>query len=121
MSLTIDVSEVRAFARSMTTYNQRLGAPASAAFRRTVLAIEADAAVSAPYDLGNLRNSMSSTITGDGRGGQMTAEVGPTAEYGIYQEFGTSTHGAQPYLGPAFDRQTPGLDTALAQIAARAI
>ena len=51
----------------------------------------------------------------------MTAEIGPTAEYGLYQEFGTSVMAAQPFMGPAFDRRVAGYAAALAQIAAEAI
>lgn len=34
-----------------------------------------------------------------------TAEVGPTAEYGIYVELGTRFMDAQPYLSPALAEQ----------------
>lgn len=114
----VDTSEVRALSSRLATSGVRVGAQAALAFRRTVLAIEADAKVLAPVDTGNLRNSISSTVAGDGRSRAMVAEIGPTAEYGIYQEFGTSTQPGQPYLGPAFDRQMPTYMAVLAQLAA---
>jgi HK97 gp10 family phage protein len=83
------------------------------AVAKTLIDIEGDAKVGAPVDTGDLRNSISHEIDGDGMGG----EVGPTVDYGIWQEIGTSTQPGQPYLGPAFDRRSPVLEQALAQIA----
>lgn len=76
----------------------------------------------APVDLGQLRNSiMYKTNNGneggfnDGSGDAATREitdpsgkepqayVGTATEYGIYQEYGTRTQEAQPYLRPAID------------------
>lgn len=113
------------------------------ALRRTAFAIEADAKVLAPVDTGNLMNSISTTIEGDGRTGKMAAEIGPTAEYGIWVEHGTDPHAipnawgrgsdfgtessfhpgtpAQPYMGPAFDRQVSGYTEALASLASAAV
>lgn len=116
MGITIDTSEVRALGSRIAANGARIGARGSAVVRRAALAIEADAKVLAPYDTGNLAGSVSTTFTGDGRTGQMTAEIGPTAEYGIYQEYGTSTHGAQPFMGPAYDRQVPGYLAAVAKL-----
>lgn len=119
--MPLDISEVRALGSRLQTVGGRIGAPAAQAIRRTALAIEADAKALAPVDTGNLRNSISSEVTGDGRFGAITAEIGPTAEYGIYQEFGTSRMAAQPFLGPAFDRQAPAYAAALSEIAGKAI
>lgn len=121
MGVDIDLTQVRALGSRLSTAGARVGAKASAALRKTVFDIEADAKQLAPYETGNLKSSISSTITGDGRFGSMTAEVGPTAEYGIYQEFGTSVMAANPFMGPAFDRRVPGYTAALAQIADEAI
>lgn len=116
MTVHLDVSEVRGLAARITTNSGRLGARASAAFRKTAFDIEADAQALAPVDTGTLESSISTSITGDGRTGAMTAEIGPTVDYGIHQEYGTSTQAGTPYMGPAFDRRAPGLNHALAQI-----
>jgi len=118
MGVGIDVSELRAVGSRLQTASGRVGAKTSAALRKTAYDIEGDAKVLAPVDTGNLEGSISTTITGDGRTGAMTAEIGPTAAYGIYQEYGTSTQPGQPYLGPAFDRRMPAYTAALAQVAA---
>lgn len=117
MGINVDVSEARAVASRIGSAGGRVGAAASAALRKTALDIEADAKQLAPVDTGNLRNSISTDVTGDGRHGAMAAEVGPTAEYGIYQEYGTSTQPGTPSLGPAYDRRIGPYSEALAQLA----
>ncbi|WKN47147.1 HK97-gp10 family putative phage morphogenesis protein [Nocardioides sp. Arc9.136] len=121
MSLTLDTSEVRALASRVAGAGGRIGAQGSAVLRRAALAVEADAKALAPVDTGNLRNSISTTVSGDGRFGAMSAEIGPTAEYGIYQEYGTSTQTGTPFMGPAADRQLPAYADALATMAAAAV
>lgn len=116
--MPLDTSQAIAVATRLKTAGGRVGARGAAVFRRTVLAIEADAKALAPVDTGFLRGSISSTVTGDGRFGKMTAEIGPTAYYGVFQEYGTSTQPGKPFLTPAFDRQIPGYQAAVAQLAA---
>lgn len=121
MSIDVDLSEVRAFSSRLSTVGIRLGATHSAVFRKTVHDIQADAQALAPVDTGALRNSVTSTITGDGRSGAMVAEIGPTVDYGVHQEYGTSTQPGTPFMGPAFDRRVPGYAEALAILAEQAI
>lgn len=121
MGINVDTSQVRALSSRIALAGARVGAQGAAALRKTALDIEADAKQLAPVDTGNLKNSISTSFTGDGRSGGMTAEVGPTAEYGIYQEFGTSTQPGTPFMGPAYDRRVPGYLDALAQLAAGGI
>lgn len=116
MGIDFDASEVRALGSRIKTSSGRIGAKAAAALRKTAFDIEADAKVLSPYEFGTLRNSISTDIIGDGRNGAMTVEIGPTVEYGIYQEFGTSTQSGTPFMGPAFDRRAPGYTAALAQL-----
>lgn len=117
MGADLDITQAVAHGSRLSQAGARIGAPASAVLRRTAFAIQADAQAAAPVDTGNLMGSISTTITGDGRSGSMSAEVGPTAEYGVYQELGTSVMAAQPYMVPAFDRQVPGFTAALAKLA----
>ena len=51
----------------------------------------------APYDTGNLRNS----ITHDVDDGEPAAYIGTNVEYAPYQELGTIHMAAQPFLKPA--------------------
>lgn len=123
MGISIDVSEVAAVGSRLQTAGRRIGAPASAALRKTAFDIEADAKMLIEaydaVDTGTMLGSVSTTITGDGRTGAMRAEVGPTAEYAIYVHEGTSVMPGRPFMGDAFDRRMPGYTSALATIAAR--
>ena len=84
---------------------------ASKAVRKTDADIEADGKAFAPVDTGNLRGSISTDT------GVLSAEVGPTAEYGLYVEAGTSRMAPQPYMGPAADRREPEFAKAMELIA----
>lgn len=116
MSIELDVSQARAVASRFVANAGRIGAAAATVLRKTASDIEADAKALAPVDTGALRSSISTTITGDGRGGAMTAEIGPTVEYGVFQEYGTSTQSGTPFMGPAYDRRVGGYTEALAAV-----
>lgn len=121
MAISIDSSQLTALTARATSSRKIVGARVSAAVRKTAFDIERDAKALAPVDTGNLRASISTDITGDGNTGTITALIGPTADYGIYQELGTSRMAPQPYLGPAFDRRIGPLEAALGQIGATAL
>lgn len=93
---------------------------AGLAVRRTAFAIEATAKQLVPVDTGNLKNSIGSSPIGQDRAlgpGDLDAEIGPTADYAEYVEFGTSQHGPAAFMGPAFDRHAGDLEKALGQAA----
>lgn len=121
MAIEFDDSTVRAYSTRLKNSGPRVGARASAAFRKTIHDIEADAKMLIEaydaVDTGDMMNSTSSTIAGDGRFGEMTGEVGPTVDYGIYVHNGTSVMPGRPFLDDAFDRREPLLAQALAKIA----
>lgn len=116
--MKIDTSQLSAVGADIRRNGGHVGAKASAAFRKTIHDIEADAKNLSPIDTGALRNSISSDITGNGSFTTMAGEVGPTVDYGIWQEIGTSRMAAQPYLAPAFDRRIPGFLEAVAGLGA---
>lgn len=111
-----DVSELNSLAVSLESASGQVGHRASQVIRKTAADIEATAKQFAPVDTGALRNSIGHDITGDGRFGQVEAEIGPTVEYGAYVEFGTSRQAPAAYMGPALDRHTPGFVAALEQL-----
>lgn len=106
---TVDVSQLNTISADLG----RLGVKATtAAITATAAAANrtlAYAKLAAPVDTGNLRNSISADIRG------LTAEVGPTANYGRFVEEGTSRMAPQAYMGPAFDRVVPEYIQALEQ------
>lgn len=93
-----------------------VGAGAALVVRKTAANVERDAKILAPVDTGNLRNSISTDVTGDGRHRSVSAEIGPTADYGIYLERGTSHMPPHPFMGPAFDRHADGFTKAMAAL-----
>jgi HK97 gp10 family phage protein len=119
MGIDVDISEVRAISSRLATAGGRVGAKAAAALTKTAYDIEADAKEFSEVDTGAQRNSISTTLSGDGRFGAMSAEIGPTTEYSPYREFGTSIAAAHPFMGPAFDRRMPAYMDALGDIAAK--
>lgn len=115
-TMTIEAGELTALGENFKRGAGKVGALASKAVRKTAYDIQRDAQAGAPVDTGFLRASISVEFVGDGRFNGTAAEIGPTAEYGIYQELGTSEMPAQPYLAPAFDRRIGGFTQAMGQI-----
>jgi len=87
----------------------RVAAQASQVVRRTGQAVVRDAQAMAPVDTGALRASIGVDYDLDGLG----FEAGPTVLYGKFVEEGTSRMAPHAYLGPAFDRNVPGVVAAL--------
>lgn len=106
----IDVSQVNALAADLGRAQLAIVPKAAAVIRKTASDIEADAKNLAPVDTGNLRSSIGKSVNA------LHAEIGPSAEYGIYQEYGTSKMAPQPFMGPAFDRRAPGFVNAMSQL-----
>lgn len=94
-------NEVRALAVSLAAESVRVGARVARVVRRTAAAVERDAKALCPVDTGFLRNSITTSVGGDGRSSLMSAEVGPSANYAPFVEFGTSRMAPQPFLMPA--------------------
>lgn len=113
--MDIDTAELNKLIADLSAGSARVAAKASTVVRKAALDVEAEAKRLAPVDTGFLRNSIGSTITGDS--GSVTAEIGPTADYGAYLEFGTRSMAPRAYMGPALDRITPSFVQALEQTA----
>ena len=114
MAFTIDTSQLNALTASLVKAESTAKTMAGVAVAKTALDCEAAAKRHAPVRSGALRDSIGTTIAGD----RMSAEIGPTVNYGPYQEYGTSRPGgtAHPYMGPAVNEVTPGFISALEQI-----
>lgn len=111
-----DVSEVMAFANDIDRNADQVPALARLAVGKVGHDTVATMQAITPVDTGNLKNSESVDFTDGGLG----FEAGPTAEYGGYVEEGTSRMHAEPYAGPAADREFPMLEDALGDIGERA-
>lgn len=99
--------------RNLNNLIRRLPQRARNRVRAVAFQVEALAKMKAPVDTGSLRNSIYTSLKDENNppevatevlpnsDSELTAFVGPSVEYGIYQELGTSTMDAQPYLLPA--------------------
>ena len=85
---------------------------AQLAVRKTAADIEASGKRNSPVDTGHLRGSISTTISNGG----LSAEIGPTASYGAYVEFGTRRMRPQPFMRPAADQHFPEFTEAVARL-----
>lgn len=125
MDVRIDVSDVNRLAAELTTKAQRIGAEAAAVVRKGALNVKNDARRFAtglahapvyPYSIGY-------DIVGDGRFGQIAAEIGPDKDkrqgaLGNILEYGTVNNAPFAHLGPALDIEGPKFEKALAGLAA---
>lgn len=119
--MSYDASELRSLAADLGKGPRVLGRLARTAVRKTAKDVEHTAKLLAPVDTGNLKSSIgTSDLRAMGTSGSIEAEVGPTANYGIYLELGTSRMAAQPFMGPAADKHSPAFEQAMAEIAERA-
>lgn len=78
---------------------------------KTVFDVEAQAKTRAPVDTGALRNSIHGTMTGPTEG-----EVSAGVDYAIYQEYGTRTMPAHPFMIPAAEAVRPAFLAGARQI-----
>jgi len=90
---------------------------ASRIIQKTGHDVVRDAQAFCPVRTGNLRSSISVDFRYNG----LEFEAGPTAFYGGFIENGTSRIAPRAYLGPAFDRNVPGVVTALGLLGATVI
>lgn len=105
-----DFQEVSNLAADLTRRSNQIEPGAEKILGKTAADVTKDAKVLAPYEFGNLQNSIG--YTGEG----LEYEVSPTANYGIYQELGTSTMAAQPFMAPALERNKPPMLAAFDQL-----
>lgn len=125
MAAGADSSQLRKFAADLRTESGRVTGRGATVMRKTTQGIIRDAKAirsQGNNPTGNLLNSITAEYKGDGRSNRMSAEIGPTADYGIFVELGTQPRDGhpgsrpQPYLFPAADRWEPAFVQAMAQV-----
>lgn len=104
MSSGVDTSEIRRLAADLRGMATESLPKARAVVQKACADTTRDAQMWAPVDTGFLRSSIGYETRQSGS--SIVGEVGPTAEYGRYVEEGTSRMAPQPYIGPAFDRNS---------------
>lgn len=105
-----DTSELRALAGDLEKGAASVEAKAPLVVKKTAFDIERDGKIFAPVDTGTLESSISTEVDG------LTAEIGPHTDYEGYVEYGTSKMNAQPYMGPAAEKNTPPFVEAMGQL-----
>lgn len=115
MDFTFDTSGLLSVTADLDKAPARVVPLARQATAKAAADMERDAKAFAPVDTGALRNSISTDLSG------LSAEIGPTVNYGIYVELGTSRMAPQAYLGPAFDRHVGEYVDALTRAASDAL
>lgn len=117
-SFLIDMAELNKLSVDIENASREALPLARKVIQKTAADIKRDAQAFAPVDTGNLRSSIgyeTRELTGS-----VTAEIGPTASYGAYVEFGTSRMGPHAYMGPALDRNGHLFEKAMEQVATKA-
>lgn len=105
-----DTSELSTLERDLVKGAAGIEEKAPLVVKKVAFDIERDAKVFAPVDTGHLEGSISTDVDG------LSAEIGPTASYGDFVEAGTSKMHAQPYMGPAAEKNTPPFVEAMGQL-----
>lgn len=117
MSFSIEAPELNALVADLANVAGKVGPQVQAVMRKTARDIEGDAKAFAPVDTGNLKSSIGhSDLRTVGQSGTLEVEIGPTANYGAFVEFGTSRMAPHAFMGPALDRRSPGFASALEDI-----
>ena len=96
-----DFGEVSSFAADLRHSSAKVRSKAQEELKRSGKRLEELASAAAPVLTGKLRASVSGQVSA------YRATVSATDEAAPFQEFGTSRHGPQPYMGPAMDEVEP--------------
>lgn len=118
-AVTVDLSEVEAFARTVREQPDKIGEQLEAIMAKTLTDTVAHAQARVPVDTGFLKGSIGADLAGGGL--TWTGDVGPTADYGAYVEFGTWKMAPQPYMIPAQVAVEPGFVAAAEAVIARVL
>ena len=100
---------VRVVSNRIPAMPAAIKAAVSAEVGKTAFQIEADAKALVHVITATLQRSIH-TVGPDGqpwKPGDMTAKVGPSADYGVYEEFGSRGRGPHPFMRPAAERNLP--------------
>lgn len=116
MPVRIDLSQVRALARDIRRNGEQTAGIATriveSGGHRTVAAIQANIQRLDLIDTGAMLNGTSVDVNG------LRFEAGPTVDYAIYQELGTSEIAANNFTATGFDTVLPGIEHAVAELGA---
>lgn len=107
----IDLSEVHALARDLRIAGDTMPLKAERVVEAGGHQVLRRMRANTPVATGYLKSSESESESVDIEG--LRFEAGPTADYARYVELGTSRMAPEPYAGPSFDQEVPGIIDAL--------
>lgn len=122
--MDVDVTQVYSLAKGFAQGALNIGKEAQVVVRKTAIDIESDAKRIAfakdVHDTGDLIDSIGhSDLRTVGQSGALEAQIEPSVDYAIWNEIGTSTMPARPFMGPALERNAPLFEKALEILAER--
>lgn len=109
--MVFEFDDLRKLTATLNGAGPRTQRRAGQVVRKTAFDTVASARNRAPVDTGKLKGSIGADFPTP-----LSAEIGPTAEYGYWVEMGTSRMAPQPYLGPAADIHFPLFEEAIVQL-----
>ena len=114
--MSVDVSQMNKLSADLRGVPREVMPQVRRVVQKVCTDTKRDAQAFAPVDTGNLRSSI--TYETREAATSVVGEVGPTASYGAYVEFGTSRMAPHAYMGPAFDRNASAFQSAMDHIKA---
>ena len=114
MDIEIDAGELIELSVAIGVSAADIVPLATAVVKKSALELEGLAKDFCPVDTGYLRSTIGTDL--ESGGSDITAVVGPTADYGAYVEFGTYRMAPQMYMGPAFDIAASGFAAAMEKL-----
>lgn len=109
--MSADAADIRKLAIDLGNAGPKTETKARVALRKTAADTVRSAKNRVAVDTGNLKSSIGASFPSP-----LSAEIGPTADYGYWVEVGTSRMAPQPYMGPAADIHFPLFEQAIAKL-----
>lgn len=117
----IQISSLELLHKDLGKAGKRTVERSKIVIKKVAADIESNAKQIVPVDFGNLRNSIGHSDMRLLSADHMVVDIGPTADYGLYVELGTSRQAPQAYMGPSADRFTPQFEQAMEQLGSEAL
>lgn len=111
-----DDTELVALATALGASGQMVQGLATGIVRKSASDLKSQAQRFAPVDTGNLRQSIITRATGP-----LESEISSTADYAVYQEYGTRHQPGTPHMRPALEAVEPGFIAAMERLGEQAL
>jgi len=108
----IDQSSLRRLLKNINKYGKHIKKQVQDEITYTAQQIRMESIQAAPYRTGNLKKS----AYVNHKRNRLGAEIGHNANYASFVEFGTSKQREQPYLMPAFERNSKKMKAEILKI-----